>query len=80
MAAGAGAYPGNPTGCDALAFGVPKAEFENAHIHDVTTFEWAAWIPILALIVALGIFPNIVFHVTDGAVTHLTSAIANVIK
>ena len=36
--------------------------------------------PILALIVALGVFPNIVFHVTDGAVTHVTNAIATVIK
>jgi NADH-quinone oxidoreductase subunit M len=63
-----------------VAFGVPKAEFENAHLHDVSRFEWAAWIPMLALIVALGLFPNIVFHTTDGAVTHVTNAIANVIK
>src|SRR5436190_5392832 len=63
-----------------VAFGVPKPEFEDAHIHDVSSFEWTAWIPILVLIVTLGIFPNIVFHVTDGAVTHVTDAIANVIK
>jgi len=63
-----------------VAFGVPKAEFEDAHIHDVSSFEWTAWIPILVLIVTLGVFPNIVFHVTDGAVTHVTDAIANVIK
>jgi NADH-quinone oxidoreductase subunit M len=63
-----------------VAFGEPKAEFANAHIHDVTSFEWTSWIPILMLIVALGLFPNLVFHVTDGAVTHLTDAIANVIR
>jgi NADH-quinone oxidoreductase subunit M len=63
-----------------VAFGVPKAEFEDAHIHDVSSFEWTAWIPILVLIVTLGLFPNIVFHVTDGAVTHVTDAIAKVIK
>jgi NADH-quinone oxidoreductase subunit M len=63
-----------------VAFGVPKPEFEDAHIHDVSSVEWTAWIPILVLIVTLGIFPNIVFHVTDGAVTHVTNAIANVIK
>jgi len=63
-----------------VAFGVPKAEFEDAHIHDVSSFEWTAWIPILVLIVALGVFPNIVFHATDGAVTHVTNAIASVIK
>ena len=48
-----------------VAFGEPKAEFADAHIHDVSSFEWTTWIPILLLIVALGVFPNIVFHVTD---------------
>jgi NADH-quinone oxidoreductase subunit M len=63
-----------------VAFGVPKAEFEGEHIHDVSRFEWGAWIPILVLILALGLFPNIVFHVTDEAVTPVTNAIASVIK
>ena len=49
-----------------VAFGVPKPEFADAHIHDVSAFEWTAWVPILLLIVALGIFPNIIFRVTDG--------------
>jgi NADH-quinone oxidoreductase subunit M len=62
-----------------VAFGVPKAEFEHAHIHDVTVFEWLAWTPILLMIVALGVYPNIIFHVTDGAVTHMTNSIAAVI-
>ena len=62
-----------------VAFGEPKAEFANAHIHDVSAYEWATWIPILLLIVALGIFPNIIFHVTDPAVTHMTNAIARAI-
>ncbi len=30
-----------------VAFGVPKPEFADAHIHDVTVFEWTAWVPIL---------------------------------
>jgi NADH-quinone oxidoreductase subunit M len=51
-----------------VAFGAPKAEFENAHIHDVHTSEWLAWTPILLLIVVLGIYPNFLFDVTDGAV------------
>jgi hypothetical protein len=40
----------------------------------VSTFEWTAWVPILLLIVALGIFPNIIFRVTDDAVTCQTAA------
>jgi NADH-quinone oxidoreductase subunit M len=59
-----------------VAFGTPKAEFADAHIHDVSSFEWTAWVPILVLILTLGIFPNLVFHVTDGAVTRTTDAIA----
>jgi NADH-quinone oxidoreductase subunit M len=57
-----------------VAFGVPKAEFEHAHVHDVNPFEWTAWVPILLLIVALGVFPNIIFHVTDPPVSCKTLA------
>ena len=55
-----------------VAFGRPKPEFAEAHVHDVATAEWIAWLPMLALIVVLGIFPNIMFHTTNGAVTALT--------
>jgi NADH-quinone oxidoreductase subunit M len=51
-----------------VAFGAPKAEFENAHIHDVHTSEWLAWTPLLLLIVVLGIYPNFLFDVTDGPI------------
>jgi len=52
-----------------VAFGMPKDEFKDAHIHDVNNFEWAAWTPILVLIVILGVFPGILFDVTDPAVS-----------
>jgi NADH-quinone oxidoreductase subunit M len=55
-----------------VAFGEPKSEFASAHIHDVHVPEWLAWAPLLALIVALGIYPNLVFDMTDGAVGHVT--------
>ncbi len=55
--------------------GVPKAEFEHAHIHDVHIPEWITWTPMLLLIVALGIVPGLLFHTTDGAVRRATSAI-----
>jgi len=54
-----------------VAFGRPKPEFADAHIHDVSTFEWIAWTPILLLIVLLGILPNIIFSVTDPAVLRI---------
>ena len=50
------------------AFGVPREEFAEAHIHDVHVPEWIAWVPLLLLIVALGVYPNLIFRVTDGAV------------
>jgi NADH-quinone oxidoreductase subunit M len=62
-----------------VAFGTPKAEFANAHIHDVTVYEWISWTPILLLIVALGVYPDLLFGVTDDAVTSMTSSIAQVI-
>jgi NADH-quinone oxidoreductase subunit M len=52
-----------------VTFGKVKPEFENAHIHDVHLPEWIAWTPLLALIVVLGIYPDILFSVTDPAVS-----------
>src|SRR6476659_2683099 len=54
------------------AFGVPKEEWEGEHFHDVEWPEWLAWIPLLILIVALGVYPHLLFHITDGAVNAVT--------
>ncbi len=58
-----------------VAFGEPKEEFANAHIHDVGIFEWIAWTPMLLGILVLGLYPDIIFSVTDGSVTRLTHLI-----
>jgi len=53
-----------------VAFGTPKAEFaDDPNIKDVNFTEWLAWTPILVLIVVLGVFPNLIFKVTDPAIT-----------
>jgi NADH-quinone oxidoreductase subunit M len=54
-----------------VAFGNPKAEFADKHYHDVHGPEWFAWTPMLVLIVVFGVFPGILFHVTDPAITSL---------
>jgi NADH:ubiquinone oxidoreductase subunit 4 (subunit M) len=43
-------------------------------VHDVSFTEYVAWVPLLVLIVVLGFFPNIIFHVTEGAVTQTMAA------
>ena len=55
-----------------VAFGTPKPEFEDAHIHDVGTAEWIAWTPMLLGIVVLGVYPNLLFSLTNPAVEHVT--------
>jgi NADH-quinone oxidoreductase subunit M len=61
-----------------VAFGTVKNEFEHAHIHDVHVPEYIAWAPMLVLILALGIFPHLIFHVTDGAVNLVTRGVGAV--
>jgi NADH-quinone oxidoreductase subunit M len=48
------------------AFGTPTEEFEDEDIPDVMVPEWIAWTPMLVLILVIGIYPNLVFRVTDG--------------
>jgi NADH-quinone oxidoreductase subunit M len=53
-----------------VAFGTPTEEFANdPHIVDVQPTEWAAWVPILVLIVVFGLAPGLMFGVIDPAVT-----------
>jgi len=59
------------------AFGVPSAEFENdENIHDVELPEWIAWTPLLILIVVLGVYPNLIFRITDGTIVNVAQSIA----
>ena len=57
------------------AFGTTKDEFVDVHVHDVHGPEWLAWAPMLFLIVALGVFPGLMFRMTDGAVQTVTAAL-----
>jgi NADH-quinone oxidoreductase subunit M len=51
-----------------VAFGTPREEFEHEHVHDLHVTDVLAWAPILVGIVVLGVFPNLIFHVTEDAV------------
>ncbi|HEX3425824.1 MAG TPA: NADH-quinone oxidoreductase subunit M [Acidimicrobiales bacterium] len=61
-----------------VAFGTVKAEFEDAHIHDVHIPEYLAWTPLLLGILLFGIFPHLIFHITDQAVGMVTSSVGAV--
>ncbi len=57
-----------------VAMGTVRDEFAQAHVHDVHVPEWVAWVPLLLLIVALGVYPHLLFRMTDGAVHTVTAA------
>ena len=61
------------------AFGTPTDEFADEDIPDVSVPEWIAWTPMLVLILVIGIFPNIVFRVTDGEMTSVAQSIASAV-
>jgi NADH-quinone oxidoreductase subunit M len=59
-----------------VAMGKVKPEFEHAHIHDVHVSEWIAWVPMLGFIIALGLYPQLVFKMTDLPVTELVHGLS----
>ena len=58
------------------AFGMPKDEFKDEHIHDVQPTEWMAWLPMLVPILVLGVYPHLIFRVTDPALSAMGSTFA----
>ena len=59
-----------------VAFGTVRPEFEREHVHDVHVPEYLAWVPMLLLIVALGVYPHLLFRVTDDAVKGVTADVS----
>ncbi len=51
--------------------GKPTEKWANEELADVTRIEWIAWTPLLVLVLALGVYPRLVFGVQDAAVTAL---------
>ena len=52
-------------------FGEPSDEWADHHFHDVDKWEMAAWAPMVVAILAIGVFPRIVFGATNEAVVEL---------
>jgi NADH-quinone oxidoreductase subunit M len=51
--------------------GEPREEWADTTFHDADRYELAAWVPLVAAILAIGVFPRIVFGATDDAVVNL---------
>ena len=51
--------------------GVAPATWREKSLSDVTTVEWVSWTPLIVGIVVLGIFPGIVFGMSNDAVAGL---------
>ncbi|MBX3315064.1 MAG: NADH-quinone oxidoreductase subunit M [Actinobacteria bacterium] len=58
-----------------VAFGRPTEEFEDEHIHDMHLTDYIAWAPFIVMIVVLGVYPQLIFKITDGAVVQSLAAI-----
>ncbi len=52
-------------------FGDPPAKLLNTELEDVDTYEWIAWAPLVVGIIAIGIFPKLIFGATNDAVINL---------
>ncbi len=55
-------------------FGEPNDEWDGRHFHDVDRWEMAAWVPLIVSILAIGVFPRIVFGATNDAVANLVQS------
>ncbi|MFA9432707.1 NuoM family protein [Egicoccus sp. AB-alg2] len=51
--------------------GRPMARWADEPLQDVMRVEWVSWLPLLILILALGVYPRLVFGVQDAAVSNL---------
>jgi NADH-quinone oxidoreductase subunit M len=55
--------------------GTVPDRWRDKRFSDVITVEWLAWVPLLFLTLALGLFPRLVFGMTNDAVGALTALI-----
>ena len=56
-------------------FGEPGDEWIGREFNDVDKFEMGAWAPLLVAIVAIGVYPPIIFGATNDSVTQLVTTV-----
>ena len=55
--------------------GTLPEKWQETGLRDVLAVEWVAWLPLLALILILGLFPSLIFDVTDNGVRGLLTLV-----
>ncbi|MFN8105976.1 MAG: NADH-quinone oxidoreductase subunit M [Acidimicrobiia bacterium] len=58
-----------------VAQGEVPGEFAGHHLHDIEAPEYVSWTPLIVLTVALGIFPSLIFDVTNSSVVPMFEGI-----
>jgi NADH-quinone oxidoreductase subunit M len=58
-----------------INLGKPLDRWADEPLQDVMRVEWISWTPLLVLVLALGIFPRLIFGVQDGAVAALMQTV-----
>ena len=53
--------------------GEPSQEWHDKGLRDVDGYELAAWAPLVAAIIAIGVYPKIVTGASTGAIVDLVS-------
>jgi NADH-quinone oxidoreductase subunit M len=53
--------------------GTLPEKWSESGLRDVLAVEWVSWLPLLALIIVLGLFPALLFNVTEAPVRGLMS-------
>ncbi len=56
-----------------IAFGSPSETVKAVQVRDASLAEYLAWAPLIILIAVLGVFPSLIFDITNPAVSHLTA-------
>jgi NADH-quinone oxidoreductase subunit M len=56
-----------------IAFGPPSETVRAQDVHDVHIAEYVAWAPLLVLIILFGVFPSLLFDISNPAVRQLVA-------
>ena len=55
--------------------GTLPEKWQESGLRDILAVEWVSWLPLLALILVLGLFPSVIFNVTDNGVRGLLTLV-----